>query len=277
MSQSLIFLDDRYERMGAQLRDQYANAQPFPHIVIDDFLPVEVCEQLLGEFPKPDQIEWMRFEKHHSRKLATRGGAQFGTFTRELLNQFNSFACLRFLEGLTGIDGLIPDPHFEGGGLHQIETGGFLKVHTDFNFHSKLKLDRRINLIVYLNKDWQESYNGHLELWDRNMTQCVTKVLPIYNRCVVFSTTDWSYHGHPEKLTCPKEQTRKSLALYYYTNGRPQEEKSEVHGTMWQERPPAGPVSKVCAGMLRGVASTLEGPAKLLRRLAGKFGGKKAA
>jgi hypothetical protein len=92
-------------------------------------------------------------------------------------------------------------------------------------------------LIVYLNKDWRESYNGHLELWDRTMSRCVQKILPIYSRCVVFSTTDWSYHGHPEKLACPAGMTRKSIALYYYTNGRPQEERSAHHGTLWQETP----------------------------------------
>lgn len=268
MSEQLIFEGGDYELLGARLRDQYVNAAPFPHAVIDDFLPPAVCDRLIDDFPRPDQIEWLRFEKHHSKKLATQGAGQFGPFTRDVLGQFNSWACLKFLEGLTGIEGLIPDPHYVGGGLHQIETGGFLKVHTDFNWHQTLKLDRRINLIVYLNKDWQESYNGHLELWDREMTHCVKKILPIFNRCVVFNTTDWSYHGHPEKLTCPPDRTRKSMALYYYTNGRPDEEKSDAHGTMWQERPGTSGLRLACAGVLQGVAATLEAPAKWLRRMA---------
>lgn len=232
-----IFEAERYRELGASHAAAYTSADPFPHIAIDDFLPVEVCEELLGEFPQADQIDWMRFDRHHSKKLATKGDAQFGPATRRVMHEFSSAACLRFLEGLTGIAGLIPDPYFEGGGLHQIEPGGILKVHADFNWHKTLRLDRRINLIVYLNKDWREEYNGHLELWDREMTHSVKKILPVYNRCVVFSTTDWSYHGHPEKLTCPEGRTRKSLALYYYTNGRPEEEKSTSHGTLWQERP----------------------------------------
>jgi hypothetical protein len=267
-----IFYDERYQQLAAQHREQYAKAQPFPHAVIEDFLPTAVCERLLQEFPDSGKIDWLRFERHHSKKLATKGETQFGDFTREVLRQFNGPACLRFLEALTGITGLIPDPYFEGGGLHQIERDGYLKVHTDFNVHNKLNLDRRINLIVYLNKEWREEYNGHLELWDRHMTRCVRKVLPTYNRCVVFNTTDWSYHGHPEKLACPPGMTRKSLALYYYTNGRPAGEKRAKHGTLWQERPGAVGVRGVVAKALRNLASVAEGPGRLMRRVATRLG-----
>lgn len=239
-----IFEADRYLELGERHATAYAAADPFPHIAIDDFLPVAACEELLDEFPRPDRIEWMRFDRHHSKKLATKGDAQFGPATRRVMHEFSSAACLKFLEGLTGIKGLIPDPYFEGGGLHQIEPGGFLKIHADFNYHNTLRLDRRINLIVYLNKDWREEYNGHLELWDRDMTRAVRKILPVYNRCVVFSTTDTSYHGHPDRVACPPGTTRKSLALYYYTNGRPEEEKTEAHGTLWQERPGASSVRR---------------------------------
>ena len=160
-----------------------------------------------------------------------------GDQTRLLLYQLNGSVFLQFLEQLTGIDGLIPDPYFGGGGLHQIERGGYLKVHADFNWHPKLRLDRRLNLLLYLNKDWKEAYGGHLELWSRNMTRCVQRILPIFNRCVIFSTTDTSYHGHPDPLRCPPSITRKSLALYYYTNGRPEQEQSAPHDTLFQERP----------------------------------------
>lgn len=262
-----LFEAARFRQLGQERSSAYASADPFPHAVIDDFLPVEMCEELLAEFPSAEQIEWLRFDKHHSKKLATRGDNQFGAATRQVMHQFSSAACLTFLEALTGIAGLMPDPYFEGGGLHQIEPGGFLKIHADFNYHARLRLDRRINLIVYLNKDWKEEYNGHLELWDRTMTRCVRKILPVYNRCVVFSTTDWSYHGHPEKLACPPGRTRKSLALYYYTNGRPEEEKSSAHGTLWQERP-TGRFRTTCANLLRGVAALSDSPGTLLRRAA---------
>ena len=142
---------------------------------------------------------------------------------------------LQFLEALTGIEGLIPDPYFGGAGPHQIEPGGFLKIHADFNWHPLLKLDRRLNLIVYLNREWREEYGGHIELWDREMTRCERKVLPVWNRTVVFNTTDFSYHGHPEPLASPPGTTRKSVSFYYYSNGRPAEERSAPHDTLFRK------------------------------------------
>jgi hypothetical protein len=218
-------------------REAFLAAQPFPHAVIDDFLPKWVLDKVIDEFPDPGDIPWKEFKQATSKKLATEGDAFFGDFTRHLITQFNSATFLQFLERLTGIEGLVPDPYFFGGGLHQIEPGGFLKVHADFNWHEQLKLDRRLNVLVYLNKDWQESYGGALELWDKGMTGAVASVLPIFNRFVVFATTDYSYHGHPEPLTCPPNRTRRSLALYYYTNGRPDSERSAAHSTLYQQRP----------------------------------------
>lgn len=216
----------------------YQQAKPFPHIVIDDFLPPEVLDRVLDEFPKVDAIDWQKFDAAPEKKLASKSELQMGEMTRLLLYQLNSSTFLNFLEGLTGITGLIPDPHFVGGGLHQIQRGGFLKMHVDFNRHTKLNLDRRLNLLIYLNKNWKEEYGGHLELWDDQVTQCGKKILPIFNRCVIFSTTDFSYHGHPEPLTCPEGETRKSLALYYYSNGRPASEvRGTPHSTVFRARP----------------------------------------
>ncbi|MCD9622756.1 2OG-Fe(II) oxygenase [Rhabdothermincola salaria] len=160
-----------------------------------------------------------------------------GPTTRQFLNQLNCSAFMQFLERLTGIGGLIPDPHYAGGGLHQIERGGYLKVHADFNVHEELKLDRRLNALVYLNRDWEEDWGGHLELWDRSMEQAIHRIAPVFNRTVVFATTDWSYHGHPDPLACPPGVTRKSVATYYYTSGRPAEEASIAHNTLYQRRP----------------------------------------
>lgn len=237
VNKSSFCLDPKYlQDLALRHRDTYAQAEPFPHIVIDDFLPEFVLESILEEFPKANEIDWQKFDRPAEKKLASKHESQMGEATRSLLYQLNSATFIEFLEQLTGIEGIIPDPHFVGGGLHQIERGGFLKVHVDFNRHSRLKLDRRLNLLLYLNKDWKEEYGGHLDLWDRDMTQCVKKILPIFNRMVVFSTTDFSYHGHPEPLTCPEGRTRRSLALYYYTNGRPAEEVSDGHSTLFKAR-----------------------------------------
>lgn len=233
------FDQDYLKNLAFKYREEYAQAKPFPHIVIDNFLPDEsILDQILEEYPKAEDIDWQKFENKAEKKLANKHERYMGNYTRFLLYQFNSSTFISFLESLTGIDGIIPDPHFEGGGLHQIERGGYLKLHVDFNRNKKLRLDRRLNLLLYLNKDWKEEYGGYLELWDKDVTQCGKKILPIFNRLVIFTTTDFTYHGHPEPLTCPEGWTRKSLALYYYTNGRPAEEISEKeHSTIFQARP----------------------------------------
>lgn len=231
------FEPDYLDELASKYSRDYSQAYPFQHIVIDNFLPEEVLDVILQEFPQPQTINWQKFDNKSEKKLASTSELQMGEMTRLLLYQLNSSTFINFLEKLTGIGGLIPDPHFVGGGLHQIQRGGFLKMHVDFNKYPRLNLDRRLNLLIYLNKNWQEEYGGHLELWDSNMTSCKKKILPIFNRCVVFSTTDFSYHGHPQPLTCPEEQTRKSLALYYYSNGRPAEEVSGAHSTVFKARP----------------------------------------
>lgn len=218
-------------------RESYSKAQPFPHIVIDDFLPDKALREVLAEFPRPGDLDWIDFNNPAEKKLATKTEVQLGSWTRFLLYQFNSSVFIDFLERLTGIHGLIPDPHFWGGGLHQIEHGGFLKIHADFTRHPVLPLDRRVNLMVYLNEDWREEYGGHLELWNLQMTRCEARILPVYNRCVIFSTTAYSFHGHPDPIACPKGETRKSIALYYFSNGRPEEEHPIDHGTLFVQRP----------------------------------------
>jgi Rps23 Pro-64 3,4-dihydroxylase Tpa1-like proline 4-hydroxylase len=222
--------------LAHQYQQAYAQAQPFPHVVIDNFLPEPILAAVLAEFPTPEQIQWQSFQNKAEKKLASKDEQQMGDATRFLLYQFNSSTFISFLEELTGIRGIIPDPHFEGGGLHQIQPGGYLKMHVDFNWHDRLKLDRRLNLLLYLNRDWPDAYGGHLQLWDKDMTACEKKILPVFNRFVIFNTTDFSYHGHPEPLTCPPDRTRRSLALYYYSNGRPAAETlGKPHTTIFRD------------------------------------------
>ncbi len=214
----------------------YANAQPFPYIVFDDFFDPDLLDTVLSEFPRPGEIRWQRFDNEKEIKLASAAESSFGPTTRLLLYHLNSITFLEFLSEVTGIADLIPDPCFDGGGLHQIERGGKLGVHADFNKHPRFGLDRRLNLLLYLNRDWREEYGGHLELWNRGVTRCETRILPVFNRLMVFGTTDFTFHGHPEPLRCPDGMTRKSLALYYFSNGRPAEEVSDSHSTLFKAR-----------------------------------------
>lgn len=218
------------------LQARYRAGDPFPHVVLDDLFEDADLERVLREFPRPEQTRWMRFDSPTEKKLGYfHEHSTISDAVRSFLEAMNGFEMLLFLEALTGIEGLIPDPYFGGGGLHQIEPGGFLKIHADFNVHPKLKLDRRVNLLVYLNRDWREEWGGHLELWNPAMTECRQKIAPLFNRTVVFSTTDTSYHGHPHPLQSPPGVTRKSVSLYYYTAGRPAEERSEPHDTIFRE------------------------------------------
>ena len=154
-----------------------------------------------------------------------------GPTTRLLLSQFNAATFVNFLEQLTGISGLIPDPHFFGGGMHTIEAGGYLRVHADFNHYPRLDLERRINALLYLNRDWQDEWGGHLELW-RTVAARELSIAPIFNRLVIFSITDTAYHGHPNPLETPPGVARRSLALYYYSVDRPTDERTEAHSTL---------------------------------------------
>ena len=226
----------RMNELAQTAAPTYAAARPFPHAIFDDFFDPSLVDMIVDEFPRPGAIAWQNFDNGHEIKLASRSEASFGPATRLLLYHLNSATFLQFLSAVTGIEDLISDPLFEGGGLHQIVSGGKLGIHADFNKHRTFKLDRRLNLLLYLNKDWREEYGGQLQLWNKEMTRCEAKLLPIFNRVVIFSTTDHTYHGHPDPLLSPPGVTRKSLALYYFSNGRPAAEVSGEHSTVFRAR-----------------------------------------
>lgn len=211
----------------------YRGADPFPHVVLDNFLEPALLKEVLTEFDAMDRAAWHYTERDTERKYSTEEFRYFGPTTRALFSQLNASLFLWFLEQLTGVPGLIPDPHLRGGGLHEIKRGGALGVHADFNFYQRLNLYRRLNLLVYLNENWQEAWGGELELWDRSGTRCVQRISPIFNRAVIFDTSNFSYHGHPRPLQCPEERSRKSLALYYYTVDAPAEDDRTPHTTVF--------------------------------------------
>jgi Rps23 Pro-64 3,4-dihydroxylase Tpa1-like proline 4-hydroxylase len=209
---------ERITAQAALLNAAYTQATPFPHIVIEDFLPPALIDEICRHFPAETTANEKLYERGYKGQFKRQiNPNQCDAYLRNVFAAFNSAPMLQFLETLTGIQGLIPDPYFNGGGLHETSAGGYLGVHADFRVHKPLQIVRRINIIIYLNPDWQEAYGGHLELWDKSMTTCLKKVLPNYNRCVVFNTDEDSNHGHPEPLTPPPGVTRRSIALYYYT------------------------------------------------------------
>lgn len=222
---------------------QYQQAQPFPHIVLDDFIERELMLALVKRFPiikekagqttEAARTDDGKLSQPNKRWLSNQVGVDH--LIRQLYWELNSAPFIAFLEELTGIKNLIPDPHLAGGGTHETLRDGFLMVHADFNKHPHFQLDRRLNVLLYLNPDWEDAWGGDLELWSRDMSCLEKRISPIAGRCVIFSTTRDSFHGHPHPLNCPATKSRKSIALYYYTNGRPEGEDATPHKTIWKD------------------------------------------
>jgi hypothetical protein len=224
--------------LGTMLSEDYRNADPFSHIVMDGILPDTLIRQVREHFPvaklKDDIVFEIGYGGQHKRQVMPE---QCDAFMREFFHFMNSQPMLQFLEGLTGIEALLPDPYFNGGGLHETTRGGKLGVHADFRIHEQLHLQRRINLLIYLNETWQDEWKGQLELWNHSMTECRARVSPVWNRCVVFSTDADTWHGHPDELQTPDGVSRRSVALYYYTASKNVYNEVPNLSTMYQARP----------------------------------------
>ena len=227
----------KLEQRVPELSEAYRSASPFPHAVFDDFLDPEAVAAAIREFPTLGGSSWISYLHVNERKFGQTDPTTWGPSLRAILDELNSPRFVRFLEDVTGIEGLFPDPSLEGGGLHQSTTGGFLNIHADFTVHPQHReWRRRVNLLLYLNDDWEPEYGGDLELWDTGMNRCEVVVPPLANRVVVFSTNADSFHGHPEPMRCPPGTARRSLALYYFTV----EEHPVVRSTEYRARPGDG-------------------------------------
>lgn len=213
---SFWVFEPSFAQRADALAAQYTNARPFPHIVLDNFLPPEMADFCSREFPARQALHTQYAGWQENLKFEYKPELLCPAL-RGVFYAFNSAPFIRFLEHLTGIKGLLPDPYFAGAGFHEVANGGHLNIHADFNHHTDLDLERRINVLIYLNHDWHEEYGGCLELWNQAMTQCEQRVLPSFNRCVVFNTSSTSFHGNPEPVNHPAGISRRSIALYYYT------------------------------------------------------------
>ena len=203
----------------------YQEAEPFPNIFFRNFFNEAMLQEVLAEFELIETKHFKTIDTRNERRQILNEEGHFGDKTKAFINFLNSSVFLNFLKTLTDIEEtLMIDPYFEDAGLQMTPNGGYLKVHTDFNKHHLSKLDKRLNIIIYLNKTWRNEYGGQLELWDEEMKQCEKKIEPEFNTMVLFSTTDFSFHGVPKPLNCPPSMSRKAISLFYYTNGRPAHE-----------------------------------------------------
>jgi len=220
---------DHLETIARARRADFEKGEPFPHVVIDDLMPSDVAERIREEFEQAHD-EWDHYYHYNQRKLAITTLDGMGPTTRAVVEELQSDEFLHVLETITGIEGLIADPHLDGAGMHLTRPGGYLNIHTDFQAHPiHTTWSREINLIIYFNHGWTEQMHGNLELWDEGMTRPVQSVLPQFNRCLLFKTSDHSLHGHPTPLACPEGDSRKSLALYYFRDVHARRELQPTH------------------------------------------------
>jgi hypothetical protein len=227
----------RLEEQVDEFHTIYRGAEPYPHIVLDNFLEPKALAMAIREFPPLDTTQWNNYLHTNERKFSNTDPNTWGPTLQQILNELNSARFVEFVGRLIGVDHLIADPSLEGGGLHQSTTGGFLNIHADYTVHPhNRKWQRRANILLYLNDEWQPEYGGDLELWSADMKECVEKVAPVANRVLIFTTDGTSFHGHPEPMQCPPGVARRSLALYYFTL----EEDPIVRSTEYRARPGDG-------------------------------------
>jgi hypothetical protein len=210
-----------YEGLDARAADlagQFRRAAPYPHLVFDRLLRPEIARALEAGFPTTIDGFWTHYNHYNSRKAGlTRLDALPPLFQR-VVHELNGARFTSLLSRITGFPGLLSDDLLEGGGLHMTERGGFLNLHADFtNHHYHHDWQRRCNLILFLNSDWQEDWRGALELWERDLSACRVKVPVRHNTAILFETAPDAFHGYPDRLMNPEGTSRKSLALYYYT------------------------------------------------------------
>jgi Rps23 Pro-64 3,4-dihydroxylase Tpa1-like proline 4-hydroxylase len=205
-------------------KEEWIESKPFNHIVIDNFLSKYIAEAVAIEFPDFDSDSWRLYNNSLEIKKLLNHWDKFGPETYKLFNYLNSEKFISQLEIFTGCD-LFADFGLNGGGLHAHKRGGKLNTHLDYSIHPKLKLERRLNLLIYVTPNWQDEWGGFLGLWGKNNTkngpgELVKSIAPMFNRAVIFDTTQNSWHGLPEPINCPESVSRNSLAVYYLCNPR---------------------------------------------------------
>ena len=231
------FLDRKpLEALAREQRESYRAARPYPHAVFDGFLGEACALDLAQRFPGPEHRAWLRrdYREQSARlgQLQRVGFAGVDPALRHLLAELSSMAFLDFLGTLSGVEGLIPDPHFRGAGLSLTLPSGHLALHADFNRDRTRHLERKLTVLYYLGQDWQPSWGGALELWDEPRARCEASYLPVLDRLIVMAHGDSYWHGHPQPLACPEGRFRAAVSAYYYV-AAPGPDEADSHGAIW--------------------------------------------
>ena len=217
MNPETLALDSSEAReAGRKFGESYRGKEPYPCGCIDNFLPENVLNRVIADLQSLPEADHF-FDRAQEKLKTCYIPERLPAYSRSLFYALNSRPFLFFLKEMTGIKGLIPDPYFQGGGIHSVGNGGHLDIHADFNHHSILNLERRLNVLIYLNKDWREDYGGSFEIWSPDMSRKVEGFVPKFNRMCCFNTSSDSWYGNPEPVNHPEGKARMSIATYYYT------------------------------------------------------------
>jgi 2OG-Fe(II) oxygenase superfamily len=220
-----------------ELHASYANAKPFPHVVIDNMFSPELLDSLLPEIAGMERDQWKNVEQDPRERTARmRSAAEMGPAGTNLLSIVHSAGFLYFLSEVTGIWQLLPDPYLLGAGYASMRRGDYFNVHSDRNVAYDTGLHRRLAMIVFLNKDWKPEYHGQLELWNHQATSCDARVDPVFNRTALFEVADPNYHGVPVPLACPADRSRQSFILYYHTAALDGQSEVKPHTSVFAPR-----------------------------------------
>lgn len=233
-SENLLVDADAAREIGKRYADTYQSGEPYHHICIDNFLPETIIDKVLADLAGLPDAE-ASFSRAQENLKSSYNPDRLPPFTKHLFHSFNSRHFLLFLEEMTGIPNLIPDPYFIGAGIHKTLNGGHLDIHADFNLHKQMKVERRLNVLIYLNRNWQEDWGGSFEVWDKQMSKKMASFVPTFNRMVCFSTGSDTFHGNPEPVNHPEGEARQSIALYYYT--ATWDDTRKEHTTLFKPRP----------------------------------------
>jgi hypothetical protein len=258
---------DRFLPQQAELARRFREASPFPHIVLEDF--VRLGPERASDFPGADWPQWAHLSDGYQREKSTCSDLdEIPSPFRDLIQELCSPPFLRFLEAVTGVEKIIPDPYLEGGGLHRSGAGGHLAPHTDFHVYPELDLYRRLNVLVYLNPNWDASKGGTLVLGEPEDPDSKVSVGPNWGTCVIFETSDESVHGvEPVAEGC----VRQSIALYYYTSSETSSYGGDL-STHWRTHGEGGGVHRARVATYRGLMMVSRGFSMLAHLVNPHFG-----
>jgi len=254
-----------------KFKQEFLVREPFPYFCIDNFLNDEFANEIHDSFPAYQEAQQLGREftaVNEKRKIQITDSSKFPPAIKKLNDLLASDEFLEMFSELTGVPDLIADVNLNGGGIHETNSGGHLDVHVDFNYNEATKSFRRLNILIYFNKDWKKEYGGYLDIWDKDVKKCYGSFEPKFNRACGFLTSEVSFHG-VTPITCPNDVMRKSFATYYYTKNMPEWWEGEKHSTLFKARPdewvkgrvlmPAENVERWCRAMYSKFKQSVKG------------------